>query len=250
MIKAIIVDDEPAARRLLYHLCTNVENIQVIGEAANGKAAIDLINNLKPDVVFLDIQMPDITGLEVLEKIEYQPNIIFTTAYEHYALKAFESFAVDYLLKPIKEERFASSIEKLKEFGKISKTIDIQELQNMIGELKPKPALNALPVKTGERILLIDFDSLAYLEANDKYVNAFSIEGNKYLIDYTLSQLEEKLPDPFLRVQKSFIINKNLVKEVHKHFNSRFVLILKDKKTTRITTGLTYFDKVRTHFGL
>jgi two-component system LytT family response regulator len=250
MIKAIIVDDEPAARRLLHHLCTNVENIQVIGEAANGKAAIDLINNLKPDVVFLDIQMPYITGLEVLEKIEYQPNIIFTTAYEHYALKAFESFAVDYLLKPIKEERFASSIEKLKEFGKINKTIDIRELQKMIGELKPKPSLNALPVKTGDRILLIDFDSLAYLEANDKYVNAFSIEGNKYLIDYTLSQLEEKLPDPFLRVQKSFIINKNLVKEVHKHFNSRFVLILNDKKTTRITTGLTYFDKVRTHFGL
>jgi two-component system LytT family response regulator len=250
MFKAIIVDDEPAARRLLNHLCVEYGNFKILAEAANGTSAIELINKLNPDVVFLDIQMPDLTGIEVLEKISFKPNVIFTTAYEHFAIKAYDSFAVDYLLKPIKEERFAAAIQKLERFGKLNSQINLAELQKMIAELKPKTNAKALPIKIGEKILLIDFDDIAYLEANDKYVNVFTLEGTKYLVDFTLSFLEEKLPETFLRVQKSYIINKTIIKEVHKHFNGRFVLILKDKPHTRITTGLTYYEVLKRHFSL
>ena len=108
--KAIIIDDEPAARRLLKSmLSSNAEWVEVLAEATNGTEAIKMINESRPDLVFLDIQMPDYTGFEVLEKIEYQPNVIFTTAYEQYAIRAFESFSIDYLLKPVREERLQSS---------------------------------------------------------------------------------------------------------------------------------------------
>ncbi|MBK7289959.1 MAG: response regulator [Chitinophagaceae bacterium] len=113
--KAIIIDDEPAARRLLKSLLQEYADIiEVIGEAGNGKDAIARIEEMKPDVIFLDIQMPDLTGFEVIERLKQKPNIIFTTAYEQYAIKAFETFSIDYLLKPIKEERLEQSIGKLK----------------------------------------------------------------------------------------------------------------------------------------
>jgi two-component system LytT family response regulator len=194
--------------------------------------------------------MPDITGIEVIEKLSFKPNIIFTTAYEHFAIKAFDSFAVDYLLKPIKEERFDASIEKLSQFGKTNAQINIAELQQMIADLKPKSSAKALPIKIGEKILLLEFDSIAYMEANDKYVNVFTIDGHKYLVDFSLTLLEEKLPPDFLRVQKSYIINKLHIKEVHKHFNSRFVVTLKDKSGTKITTGLTYFEAMKDYLQL
>jgi two-component system LytT family response regulator len=249
LLKAIIVDDEPAARRLLKHLCKEKGNIEVIAEAANGTLAIELIDSLKPDVVFLDIQMPDITGLDVLQKISFQPNVIFTTAYEHFALQAFDSFAVDYLLKPIKEERFSAAVDKLKSFGKHEAQVNYQEIQKFISALKPKPQPKALPIKIGDKIILLNYEDIAYMEANDKYVHIYVSSGNKYLGDLTLSGLEEKLPPDFIRVQKSYIINKGFIKEVHKHFNSRFIFILNDKGNTRITSGLTFHDFIKSNLG-
>lgn len=249
-LKAIIVDDEPAARRLLHYLCNYNKNIEVIGEAANGTVAIELINKLEPDVVFLDIQLPDITGLEVLQKLSFRPNIIFTTAYEQFALQAFETFAVDYLLKPIKEERFEAALHKLEAFGKLKQETDFIALQKLLAELKPKPEPKALPVKTGDKIIFLDFDIIGFFQANDKYVNIFTTDGKKYLIDLTLNQLEAKLPGTFIRIQKSYIINKTLIKEVHKHFNSRFVIILNDKNCSRITSGLTFYDSIKSSMGL
>ncbi|HEX8332854.1 MAG TPA: LytTR family DNA-binding domain-containing protein [Segetibacter sp.] len=248
-LKAIIVDDEPAARRFIQHLCKERGNIEVIAEAANGTSAIELINTLKPDVVFLDIQMPDITGLDVIRKISFQPNIIFTTAYEHFALKAFEAFAVDYLLKPIKKERFSAAVEKLKTFGKQKEPVNYQEIQKLISDLRPKPQPKALPVKIGEKIILLNYQDIAYMEANDKYVHIYVSSGNKYLVDLTLSALEGKLPADFIRIQKSYIVNKAFIKEVHKHFNSRFIFILNDKSNTRITSGLTFYNFVKDDLG-
>ncbi len=107
---------------------------------------------LKPDLIFLDIQMPDLTGFEVIEKLQHKPNIIFTTAYEQYAIKAFETFSIDYLLKPIKEERLEQSIDKLKQFGKSISPIDVSSLQQIINQLKAPQKSTALPIKTGDRI--------------------------------------------------------------------------------------------------
>jgi two-component system, LytTR family, response regulator len=225
--------------------------IEIVGEARNGGEAIALIEELKPDVVFLDIQMPDITGLEVVEKLQVKPNIIFTTAYEQYAIKAFETFSIDYLLKPVREERLAASIEKLKQFGKIGQVHTvIPDLQQLIDQLKAPKKATALPVKTGERIILLRYETIAYFEANDKYVFIYTKEGQKHLTDHTLSHLADSLPEQFLRVQKSFIINKELIREIHKHFNGRYIITLDDKAHTQVTTGLTYYDNIRKELSL
>ena len=126
LFKTIVIDDEPAARRLMKNLLEEHSDVvEVISEASNGREAIEKIGKLRPDLIFLDIQMPDLTGFEVIEQLDEKPNIIFTTAYEQYAIKAFETFSIDYLLKPIKEERLAQSIEKLKKFGRFNQSIDV-----------------------------------------------------------------------------------------------------------------------------
>ncbi len=251
LYKAIIIDDEPAARRLMRNLLLeHADAVEVIGEAGNGREAIEKIESLKPDLIFLDIQMPDLTGFEVIEKLQHKPNIIFTTAYEQYAIKAFETFSIDYLLKPIKEERLNHSIQKLKLFGKSDSAINMNGLQQIIAQLKTPQKATALPIKTGDRIMLIRFENISYLEAQDKYVFVFTVDGQKHLTDQTLSALEEKLPSHFFRIQKSYIINKEKIKEMHKHFNGRFLFVMNDKSSNRLTSGRTYSDPIKEEFGL
>jgi len=249
--KVIVVDDEPAARRLMKHLLEEYHDvITIVAEAGNGREAIQKINELKPDLVFLDIQMPDLTGFEVLEQITHKPNIIFTTAYEQYAIKAFESFSIDYLLKPIKEERLQQSIEKLKNFGRLNHTVDVPGLQEMIRQFQAPVRATALPIKTGDRISLLRFENIVYLEAQDKYVFVHTADGQKFLTDQSLTSLMEKLPVQFYRIQKSYIINKDRIKEMHRHFNGRYLFIIDDKPGTRLTSGRTYYDAIREEFGL
>lgn len=251
LFKAIVIDDEPAARRLMKSLLEeHKEVVEVIGEAGNGRDAIAIIEELKPDVIFLDIQMPDLTGFEVIERLEVKPNIIFTTAYEQYAIKAFETFSIDYLLKPIKEERLEQSIAKLKQFGRLAKPIDLSGLQEIIRQFQAPQKATALPIKTGDRINLIRFENISYMEASDKYVFIYTIDGQKHLTDQSLSSLEEKLPAQFYRIQKSYIINKDKIKEMHRHFNSRYLFVMDDKAASRLTSGRTYHDAIRTEFGL
>ena len=170
-----MIDDEPAARRLMKNLLTPYQDIVVvIDEAGNGREAIEKIEALKPDLIFLDIQMPDLTGFEVIEKLSHKPSIIFTTAYEQYAIKAFETFSIDYLLKPIKEERLEQSIQKLKSFGRISNTIDISGLQEIIRQFQLPAKASALPIKTGDRIILLRYENIVYMEAQDKYVYIYN----------------------------------------------------------------------------
>ncbi|MBI5371815.1 MAG: response regulator [Sphingobacteriales bacterium] len=252
LFKAIVIDDEPAARRLMKNLLAEYrDTVDVIAEAGNGREAVEKIQALRPDLIFLDIQMPDLTGFEVISQLSYKPNIIFTTAYEQYAIKAFESFSIDYLLKPIKEERLEQSIQKLKDFGKIpGPGIDVGGLQDIIRQLQTPPKATALPVKIGDRIILLRFESIVYMEAEDKYVYIHTLEGNKHLTDHSLTTLAEKLPAQFFRIQKSYIINKDRIREMHRHFNGRYLFILDDKAGTRLTSGRTYHDSIRSEFGL
>ena len=249
--KAILIDDEPAARRLMKNLLQDHKSIiEVIDEAGNGREAIEKIEELKPDVVFLDIQMPDLTGFEVIEQLKTKPNIIFTTAYEQYAIKAFETFSIDYLLKPIKEERLQKSLEKLKQFGRIHQALDLLGLQEMIRQFQAPQKATALPIKTGDRINLVRFETISYLQASDKYVFIHTQDAQKHLTDQSLTQLEEKLPSHFYRIQKSYIINKDRIKEMHRHFNGRYLFIMDDKPNTRLTSGRTYHDSIKAEFGL
>src|SRR5574338_95178 len=243
LFKAIVIDDEPAARRLMKNLLQEHKNvIDVIAEASNGQEAIQKIEELQPDIVFLDIQMPDLTGFEVLEKLDRKPTVIFTTAYEQYAIKAFETFSIDYLLKPIKEERLKQTVEKLKKFGKLDASLSISGLQELIRQLQAPKKATALSIKTGDRIILLRFEDIVYLEAEDKYVFIFTKDGQKHLTDQSLTLLEEKLPEQFYRIQKSYIINKDRIKEMHKDFKGRFLFIMDDKSSTRLTSGRTYYE--------
>ena len=249
--KAIVIDDEPAARRLMKNLLSAYEDVlEVIDEAGNGREAVEKIENLKPDVIFLDIQMPDLTGFEVIDRLTEKPNIIFTTAYDQYAIKAFENFSIDYLLKPIKEERLKQSIEKLRQFGRLNSSINVTALQEIIRQFNAPKKATALPIKTGDRINLIRHENITYLEAQDKYVCVFTVDGQKFLTDQSLTILADKLPSAFCRIHRSYIINKDKIREMHRHFSGRYLFIMDDKTGTRLTSGRTYQDVFKVEFGL
>ena len=245
----LLVDDEPAARRTLQLLLQkHAPRIRLLAEAANGVDAVTMIHEQEPDLVFLDIQMPGLTGFEVLQQLRYKPNIIFTTAYEEYALKAFENFSVDYLLKPIRQERLDAAMEKLEQFGRLS-TDPVPMLQKVMEKMEGKKP-TAFPVKLGDRILLFRYETISHFEGADKYVELFTTDGRKYLTDYTLTELLQRLPPNFIRVQKSFIVNKEKIREVQKHFNSRFVIFMDNQQQSRILSGLTFYESIKVELGL
>lgn len=251
MFKIFIVDDEYLARERVKKLLSKYsDKIQILGDADSGHSAIEQIENLRPDVLFLDIQMPDKTGFEVLAELTYQPMVIFTTAYEEYAIKAFDSFSVDYLVKPFNAERFKKAMEKLEKFGNQDATLDIQELATAVFQKKPAVQNFSFPVKLGDRILLIDFEDITHFQAEEKYIRVFTNAGKSYLCDGSLSKLEKTIPEYFIRVHRSHIVNQTCIQEVRKYFKGKLILILNNKEGTKITTGETYSKKVRIELGI
>ena len=251
MLKAIIVDDEPQSRKTLAHMvkayCAGVE---VVATAFDVLSAVKEINVHQPDIVFLDIEMPNYSGfklIECFEKINF--DIIFTTAYEQYAIQAFDTFSVDYLVKPFRLERFKRAIDKLLKFGINNTMLDIQKLEQIIHPQKKAITSFSLPIKLGGRILLIDYEDITHLKAEEKYIRVFTKNGKSYLSDSSLGKLSERLPDYFIRVHRSAIINRNFIKEVRKFFKGKLILVLNDRKETAITTGETYSSKVRKLLG-
>lgn len=242
--RTIIIDDEKLAReRLLRLLASYADSIDIIAEAADGAEAIEKIDSLQPDLVFLDIEMPNYNGLDVLKKITEDPLVIFTTAYENYALKAFENNSVDYLLKPIEKERLAICMDKLRKnsITKLNKTKLISELDLNIEVQKPK----SMPVKIGDKTILLKYDDILYFEASDKYVEIFTINNQKYIVEYSLTQLAAKLPDHFIRIHRSHLVNMNNVKEFRKGFNGASILVINNTDETKLHTGRTYTDSIK-----
>lgn len=250
-ITAILVDDEILAIKRLKRLLEKYNDyIEILAEASNGEQAVQLIDQYKPDLIFLDIEMPGFNGFEVLEKILHNPMVIFTTAFDSYALKAFEENSVDYLLKPIESERLDKAIEKLQ---RLSKDSDIKlqpQLHKLIEALNTRKEFKSFPVKIGDKIIFIKPEDISYLEAKDKYVFIVTDENKEYLTDFSLSSLEDKLPRNFVRVHRAHIINTDKIKEIHKGFNSCFSIIMKDSAKSRIQTGRSYNDQVKAIFEL
>ena len=141
-------------------------------------------------------------------------------------------------------------MEKLRLLGKLNTSINLSDLQQVIKQLQAPPKTTALTIRSGDRIILLRFDNISYFEAEDKYVMVFTTDGQKYLTDQSLSTLSEKLPQQFYRIQKSYIINKDKVKEMHRHFNGRYLFIMEDKPATRLTSGRTFHDDIKAHFDL
>lgn len=242
---AILVDDEQAAHYAIQVLLKEYDNISLVGQVYNGKQAIEMINRLRPDLLFLDIQMPDMNGFDVLHHLDYQPYIVFCTAYEQYAIDAFNQNSIDYLLKPVDEKRFAQCMAKIERLFPKERKMDICQLQELGKLLNPPKKAFAIPVNIGSKIVFVQCSIITYCVAKDGYVSLITDEGKEYVCNLTLKQLEERLSDDFIRVQKSYIVHKEKIEEIQKYFNNRLILKMRDYNHTKITSGTSYIDKIR-----
>ncbi|NMH88548.1 LytR/AlgR family response regulator transcription factor [Flavivirga algicola] len=241
----LIIDDEPLARERLNKLLINFpETINIIGSAKNGTDAKQKIKALSPDLIFLDIEMPGLTGFQLIESLETIPLIVFCTAYDTYSLKAFETNSIDYLVKPVRLERLEKTMGKLKQFNTRSTSQDILDVIKNITVAKEERKMTSIAVKKGDKLIFLKLDDIFYFEASDKYVT-INTDKEGFITEKSLSQLESRLPDYFLRVHRSFIVNINCVKEIQKYFNSKYVISLNNKKRTNITTGRSYKEKIK-----
>ncbi len=204
MYTAIIIEDEyPARLRLEQMLSHHQDSIKLLGQADTGKAAIEMTKIYRPDVLFLDIHLPDMNGFGVLQALDYHPLVIFTTAYAEYAVQAFEVFSVDYLVKPFDDVRFKKAIDKISQFRHLVPVPDYAKMATLFFEAQHKAKQTSLAVKSGHKILLIDYEDITHLKADDKYVTVSTATNKTYLCEKSLGTLEESLPDYFIRVHRS-----------------------------------------------
>jgi two-component system LytT family response regulator len=243
----IIIDDEKLARQRLKRLLAPYDEIDIIEEGENGQQGLALIQEHRPDLIFLDIEMPILNGFEMLAKLDVEVRVIFTTAYDQYAIKAFEEGSIDYLLKPIEAERLEKTIKKLNASQMYSQSL---ELEKLLQKLQPKKEIKTITVKIGDRILLVKVSDLTHIVAEEKYVFLHTQDQKKHLTDFTLSALEEKLPDHFVRINRSALINSEYIKEIRKGFNGSFVFILNDYQETRVTSSRSHSQGIRARFDL
>ena len=251
MFESILVDDEYPARLRLRKLLANYgQEVKILKETDRGKEAINQIEVLRPQLLFLDIHLPDMTGFDVLDELTYLPMVIFSTAYEKYAVQAFERYSVDYLVKPYTAERFAKTIDKLLKFGNSHSLGNYQDLgKHYLEAMKVNQAV-ALPIKVGNKIILVPYEEISHFQAADKYTTVFTRIGAKYISERSLSRLEQELPSSFLRVHRSWIIHKSAIGEIHKYFKGQLILILNDKAKSRVRTGAKYSVAVKKALGL
>lgn len=242
----LIIDDEQIARsRLRRQLDEFDEVFQIIGEAKNGNEGLEMIRTLKPDLIFLDIQMPGKTGFEMLQELDVFPIVIFCTAYEEFALKAFNTLALDYLVKPVEAERLEFTVQKLKLVKQSEFHPKVSALLELIQQQTEIKQLHSIPYKIGDRVILVKPEKITYFLANEKYVEFFTKEGKRHNTELSLKKLEERLPTNFKRVQRSIIVNTDYIKEFRKYFRGKYILVIDDFANTKIETGRFYNDEIR-----
>lgn len=244
-MKAILIDDEPLARSIVKEYLEPYKDIEVVAECDNGFEGVKAIGQYQPDLIFLDIQMPKINGFEMLELIDDPPAVIFTTAFEEYAIKAFETHAIDYLLKPFSKDRFDKALQKL-----------LQQQKTAAGktkELLDTPAhlpiqQNRVVVKDGSKIKIIPVNQIQYLEAADDYVKIITSEGN-YLKKKTMQYFEGSLPgSQFVRVHRSYIINVQLITRIDAYEKDSHLVLL--NSGAKITVSKTGYARLKEVLGL
>jgi len=225
-IRTLIVDDEAPAREIIKHYLKELEHIEVIGECADGFNALKTISAIKPDLVFLDIQMPRLTGIEMLEVMTEKPEIIFTTAYDQFAIRAFELNAVDYLLKPFPKRRFIDAVKKASD--KILSGNGNKEPANQLLAKKPETAspVSRVVVRKGNGISLIPVEQIKYVEAQDDYVMIYHSAG-KAMKQETMKFYEDNLPKAdFTRLHRSYIVRIEEIKRIEPYGKDTHVAIL------------------------
>ncbi|SEL51340.1 LytR/AlgR family response regulator transcription factor [Parapedobacter koreensis] len=246
---ALIIDDEPLARQRLRQLLVPYPAIHVVGEASNGEEGLARIEALKPDLLFLDIEMPVLNGFELLGQLKRQPRVVFVTAYDQYALKAFEENSIDYLLKPVEAERLKKTIQKITQAEAAATGLfDLQRLLDGLQPAKKQPL--SLTVKLGDRILLIKTADIVAAEAEDKYVMLHTKDGKRHLTDYTLADLENLLSGNFLRIHRSILINTDCISEIRKGFNGSYTFVMEAVDNPRFKSSRSNGHVVKVHLGL
>jgi two-component system, LytTR family, response regulator len=244
--RTLIVDDESLARERLRQLLQENLEIEIIGECSDGQQAVEALEKERPDLVFLDIQMPELDGFGVLETIrtEPMPVIVFVTAHDQFALRAFEVHAVDYLLKPFDRERFNIALEHALEQVKQRGRSGLSEKQSaVLAELKPPKPVERMAVKSGGRVFLIKVDEVDWIEAAHNYVE-LHVDKQTHLLRDTLNAVEARLsPEKFVRISRSVIVNIDRIKELQPLFYGEYTVILHNG--ARLTLSRRYRDKLQ-----
>ena len=225
-LKVIIVDDEPLARAVIREFLRAHPGVEIAAECGNGFDAVKAVTDLSPDLMFLDIQMPKLDGFEVLELLGRSVPVIFTTAYDQYALRAFEVHAVDYLLKPFSETRFAEALTRARGRIQAQETLPVDEL---VADARPRtsPAERVL-IRDGSQVHVIPVERIDYVEAQDDYV-CFKADGRDYLKDQTMGAVEAALdPTRFVRIHRSYLLNIERIARVELYAKDSRVAILRD----------------------
>jgi len=245
-IRALVVDDEPLARERIRMLLEDESDIELIGECRDGAEAVRAIDEEGPDLVFLDVQMPEVDGFEVLEVIGpgRAPVVVFVTAYDEYAIRAFDVHALDYLLKPFDGERFRQAIGRARASIRAKADVDREKLAALLGDLRDERRyLERIVVKTAGRVVFLAIDEIDWIGGAGNYVELHAGE-RKHLVRDTMKAIESKLdPDKFVRVHRSHIVNMDRVKSMEPWFHGEYVLILEDG--TELQSSRTYSDRLR-----
>ena len=245
-IQTIVIDDEPLARERLLKLLRAEPDVEVVGEAKNGREGLELIRQLKPGLAFLDVQMPELDGFGVLAelKAEERPAVVFVTAFDKFALKAFEVHAVDYLLKPFDKERFQTALKRALEQIARSQPENVHEqLSALLQELRPAPQSDRLAVKSDGRVVFVKVTDVDWVEAADNYVS-LHVGKDTHLLRETMTNIEQRLPrEQFIRISRSTIVNLERIKELQPLFHGEYSVILRDG--TKLTLSRSHRDKLQ-----
>ena len=250
-IRVLVVDDEPLAREKIRGMAADDPDLHVVAECSNGAEAIEAVRSMRPDLILLDVQMPEVGGFAVLEalKDEWLPPVIFITAYDHYAVRAFEFHALDYLLKPFDRERFQTAIERAKrQIRRDSGARMDARILALLEEMRETPRYSErLVVKTGGRVFFLNTDEIDWVEAEGNYVSIHT--GKKsYLLRETITGLESQLdPKEFVRIHRSAIVRLDRIKELQPWSHGEYHVLLQDG--TRLTLSRSYREKLQAALG-
>ena len=242
-MRVLVVDDEELARARIKELLADIPDVEVAGEAENGLRAVELVGELGPDVVILDIQMPGMDGFEVVEALTHVPLVIFATAFDEYAIKAFEVNSVDYLLKPISRERLGEAIERARSLLDDTPQLDDQ-MARLAGLIRSRD-MRRLPVMKGKKIVLVDLDDIVWIGVEGELVFVHTA-SEKYMMNATMAELESRLdPRVFFRSHRSSIVNLNHVKEIVPWFSGKYKIVVDDERKSELVLSRARAKRLR-----